>query len=89
MKSQKEMTAAEKLERIGRAKYGQKFIRVSFPDDQPFAVLEHRGHLGRRMVDAYGLFDESIDLEYDRYFGKYVTVNEAVKLIKKSLARRK
>ena len=87
MKNTKDMTAAEKLQRIGKAKYGQKFIRVVFPDNQPFAVLEHRGHLNRRMADAYGLFDESIDREYEEYFGKYVTVNEVMRLMKKALRR--
>ena len=89
MKNEKEMTAEEKLRRLGKAKYGLKFIRVVFPDNQPFAVLEHRGHLNRRMADAYGLFDESIDREYEEYFGKYVTVNEALKIMKKRFAGRK
>ena len=41
------------------------------------------------MADAYGLFDESIDRECEEYFGKYVTVNEALRIMKKRFAGRR
>ena len=87
-KNPSEMTAAEKLQALGKAKYGSKFIKVVFPDNQPFAVLEHRGYMGRRMVDDYGLFDGSIDAEYEKYFTKTITVNEAMRMVKKALKKR-
>ena len=77
--TKQDMTAYEKLVRIGKAKYGQKFIRVVMPDNQPFAILEHRGYLNRRMADAYGLFDESIDMEYDEYFGRRLSPKAILK----------
>ena len=83
------MTADEKLRRIGKAKYGQKFIRVVWPDNQPYVILEHRGHLNRRMADAYGLFDGSIDAEYEEYFGKYVTLKEIQKKAVKKMLQEK
>ena len=76
----KELSLFEKLERLGKAKYGSKFIRVVSPDNQPFFVLEHKGYKNRKMEDGYGLNDGSIEKEYDEYFGpKYITCDEILK----------
>ena len=79
MAKREELDETQKLICIGKAKYGLKFIRVAASKDSPYLVLEHRGHLNRRMADAYDVTDGSIDREYEEYFGKYLTAKDTKK----------
>ena len=53
------------LEKFGREKFGDKFVRGIVPDNQPFTIIEYIGPDGEIWHKAHPFFD--LEQEYEKW----------------------
>lgn len=53
------------LERFGRDKFGNRFVRGIVPDNQPFTIIEYIGGDGKSSFEYHSFFN--LEVEYNMW----------------------
>lgn len=53
------------LEKFGREKFGDRFVRGIVPDNQPFTIIEYIGPDGEIWHESHPFFD--LESEYEKW----------------------
>ena len=59
------MTTQEMLEKFGREKFGNRFVRGVCPDNQPFTIIEYVGPDGEIWHESHSFLD--LESEYEKW----------------------